>query len=514
MTELAAMAASRLTLTKDQHANRSFHCIAITARRCSGPTTETTTASSESESAASTSAETPSSDADAPGGNARVSLTPANTHIQFVARTWDRFQILTPASAPFRTSRAPRTLRRTTRFDRGGNPDGVRLDADGQAHESLAGSGLFDVRSYPTATFESTSIATDDNGTHVIVGNLTLHGETNQIELKGTAEVNDGEVDLMVEVELDRNPVWYGPEPGQSQQGSSPDDRRGQVCRIADRGRFPLTEAHAACFCWLVLLWPWRRLWRSTSRRAVVPKAGNHRGRWRSALWSVIRWASLGYEVPDSVNCGRSCTGTGCRTAGGSRCWRRLVTRWLGNCCEWGLLVGAALVSAWLVVPLWESLWPSRVVLIPLAAVGFSLLIVGYRRGARQTSELTTMGVLGAVSILLAIAITAVFSLEFGKLAAVFTAAGGGSLAFAVWQREPAKSGVLSDLMPTAAVVLGGTAFVSYVYPQTPVYEFLLFPLTPLAWLFAHRLPWCGDRIASNLLLRAAVWGIVRWPYP
>ena len=64
---------------------------------------------------------------------------------------------------------------------------------------------FFDVRAYPTAKFESTSVSKTEDGNHLIAGNLTLHGETKEIELVGTVEVADGGVDIEATVELDRS---------------------------------------------------------------------------------------------------------------------------------------------------------------------------------------------------------------------------------------------------------------------------------------------------------------------
>ena len=52
-----------------------------------------------------------------------------------------------------------------------------------QRDEHLRSADFFDVENYPDLTFESTSIERIDDEDYRIVGDLTIHGVTNQIEL-------------------------------------------------------------------------------------------------------------------------------------------------------------------------------------------------------------------------------------------------------------------------------------------------------------------------------------------
>jgi polyisoprenoid-binding protein YceI len=54
---------------------------------------------------------------------------------------------------------------------------------DGSRDEHLRGSDFFDVESYPEITFESTSIEAAGEDEWKVLGNLTIHGVTNEIEL-------------------------------------------------------------------------------------------------------------------------------------------------------------------------------------------------------------------------------------------------------------------------------------------------------------------------------------------
>jgi polyisoprenoid-binding protein YceI len=86
------------------------------------------------------------------------------------------------------------------------------VDTNEQGRDGdLRSANFFDVEQYPEMTFESTRIEALDEETLRIVGNLTLHGVTKEIELK--AEVMGTDVDhsdqqrlgLEVTGELSRN---------------------------------------------------------------------------------------------------------------------------------------------------------------------------------------------------------------------------------------------------------------------------------------------------------------------
>jgi polyisoprenoid-binding protein YceI len=50
---------------------------------------------------------------------------------------------------------------------------------------------FFDVEKYPTATFASTAIAANDDGTYTMTGNLDLHGVSKQISFPATIALTD-----------------------------------------------------------------------------------------------------------------------------------------------------------------------------------------------------------------------------------------------------------------------------------------------------------------------------------
>lgn len=63
---------------------------------------------------------------------------------------------------------------------------------------------FFDVRQFPTASFQTTSIVPDEDGKHMITGELTLHGETKEISFPAEISMTDGQLDLMATLTLDR----------------------------------------------------------------------------------------------------------------------------------------------------------------------------------------------------------------------------------------------------------------------------------------------------------------------
>lgn len=63
---------------------------------------------------------------------------------------------------------------------------------------------FFDVRQFPTASFQTTRIARDKDGKHMITGNLTLHGETKEISFPAEVGMTDGQLDLLATLTLDR----------------------------------------------------------------------------------------------------------------------------------------------------------------------------------------------------------------------------------------------------------------------------------------------------------------------
>ncbi len=63
---------------------------------------------------------------------------------------------------------------------------------------------FFDVKTFPTARFASTSVQVGDPGEITITGQLTLHGQTREIRFPARYEIRDGGLVLHSEFTLDR----------------------------------------------------------------------------------------------------------------------------------------------------------------------------------------------------------------------------------------------------------------------------------------------------------------------
>lgn len=57
---------------------------------------------------------------------------------------------------------------------------------DEKRDEHLRSADFFESEKYPTITFKSTSVETKGTDHYLVVGDLTIHGETNQVELDTT----------------------------------------------------------------------------------------------------------------------------------------------------------------------------------------------------------------------------------------------------------------------------------------------------------------------------------------
>ncbi len=68
----------------------------------------------------------------------------------------------------------------------------------------LKSEDFFDVATYPTASFTSTAIAANDDGTHTLTGNLDLHGVTKQISFPATVSMTDSGFTASAEFSIKR----------------------------------------------------------------------------------------------------------------------------------------------------------------------------------------------------------------------------------------------------------------------------------------------------------------------
>ena len=68
----------------------------------------------------------------------------------------------------------------------------------------LKSADFFDVETYPTATFKSTEISSNEDGTYTLTGNLDLHGVTKQISFPADIEVVEAGFAATAEFSINR----------------------------------------------------------------------------------------------------------------------------------------------------------------------------------------------------------------------------------------------------------------------------------------------------------------------
>jgi hypothetical protein len=140
-----------------------------------------------------------------------------------------------------------------------------------------------------------------------------------------------------------------------------------------------------------------------------------------------------------------------------------------------------ALVAAWLIVPDWPGLVPSRVVWIAVLVAGFiSSTALLEPLSIRVPTPTWLMSLVITASFTAAL-IAGFVSLTYGNVAVVPAAALAGCLIGGCFVRGAPVQGLALPF----AIVIGGWAFVGTVYPQQPFYFLLGAPLAPAAL-------WCG----------------------
>lgn len=152
--------------------------------------------------------------------------------------------------------------------------------------------------------------------------------------------------------------------------------------------------------------------------------------------------------------------------------------KWL----SWPLI---SFATAWLLVPDWSTLEPSRQVYIPLFAIYLSGLGLLYEWGGTRSSPRELLFTLCATTATLAAATAAIASLKYGELGLILFASGAAFFFFSLFARI--ESDEIAGLLPSAAIMIGGVAFVGYIYPQPPIYELMLLPFAPVGLFAAHK---------------------------
>lgn len=137
-----------------------------------------------------------------------------------------------------------------------------------------------------------------------------------------------------------------------------------------------------------------------------------------------------------------------------------------------------ALVAAWLVVPTWSTLEPSRPVWVALLAGYLFLLGALLDPLPERLAGRLFLPLLAGAAACAALLVAASLSLTYGKLSAVAAAALVGS---SVAARFDTGATLARGLVPAFGVIVGACAFVGCVYPTPPMLGLLVAPAAPLA---------------------------------
>lgn len=168
---------------------------------------------------------------------------------------------------------------------------------------------------------------------------------------------------------------------------------------------------------------------------------------------------------------------------------------------RWLAIAHLTALTAWKIVPEWDDLAATRTLQIVAVAVGIGVLTIlieplATKPGGRAFPVWLIMAA-GASALLILIEV----SETFGRLAALPASAFGGC-ALASWL-APRDADWRTTGLPYA-VLVGGYAFVGFVYPAAPLTPLLLVPFAPLALWLCTRGPLARLTGIRALLAQAA----------
>jgi hypothetical protein len=144
------------------------------------------------------------------------------------------------------------------------------------------------------------------------------------------------------------------------------------------------------------------------------------------------------------------------------------------------LLLGA--LAAWLLVPTWRDLEPPRTTYVPLLAGYFVLLAVLIDPLPARFSPRIVDSSMCLAAACTAVAVWAAISETYGRVGAVAAPAWAGACLANWFVRSSTSSRAAA---PLYAVLVGGIAFVGFVYPpEKAEWVLLVIPALPLAlWI-------------------------------
>lgn len=178
-------------------------------------------------------------------------------------------------------------------------------------------------------------------------------------------------------------------------------------------------------------------------------------------------------------------------------CVRRLC---LGE--RWFLFLVQSAVFAWMLVPTWPNLEPPRATYMAAATGGVFALMIALDLLASRLAPRLLLGHFFITAVFTTAAVWAGFSENAGRLGALSVACCGGAWLAALF----VPSGIAARaVVPIFVTLVGGVAFIAFVYPPEPVYAVLFLPAAPIALLI------CGWGPLSTLqgVKGGAVQGLV-----
>ena len=170
---------------------------------------------------------------------------------------------------------------------------------------------------------------------------------------------------------------------------------------------------------------------------------------------------------------------------------------------RWALLAAVAIFSAWLLVPTWPDLAPSRAVTTPILAAYIFLITILLEPLESRLSPTVITSHLALSAACSAGFIAAFVSLTYGEPAGIAAATFAGC-AVGAWLFPDAIT--VRALALVYAVNVGGWAFTGTINPRPPLIALLVTPLAPLAlWTCTAGLQARKRGVATIALQTAAV---------
>ena len=160
----------------------------------------------------------------------------------------------------------------------------------------------------------------------------------------------------------------------------------------------------------------------------------------------------------------------------------------------------AASVTAWLLVPQWKSLSPPRALWLPFLASYLALLGIVASRPLRDSMTIPFAWANMTIAAVIAIVLIAMFvSVTYASFASATGSAMAGCW-LVLWRRPELRASALG-LALSYATLIGGWAFIGCVEPRSPAWSFLAIP-----WSGVSAAAWTLERYRHGSARLRSVW--------